>query len=469
MLPMKNKCLFTAACALAFLLAFSLTACDGDDNVSASENDSHEAHCDSLRASIIKPMQPCNDSLEGYFFASRGSNNWILELSPCGASPDIIYYKCENNEWNAVSSTEIPVGAVYVSTADNRDMFQKNGFKECNAENEGLVDSIVGSDGPIEFKHYYKCEQGSWVSDDVGFTCGTTDVQVGQTCLYTTYTRWGSIATAYIYTSDGTWEPAQDILGNCSDENKDYSWVVESDTIVRSYRCIYGDWFDGDARTVEENCAKEKPTDGDTCSYESDDGKMEYYYFVEQYGWRESTYDSKFGYCPHLFDPEYRTIYAKSDDEKYFYCDGGEWLEAGFVPHQYTDPRKEGLTDEEYDVLDLPKDAKVGDRAGGLLEDCWYNAYLEFGDSVGDKYDYCLPRNYYRYRENGSWTSETKDDIEKDSRFEDFECSEENEGREVEVLPTSEDAYPPGEIYKCTSGKLVFVDYNYSRSQKSGL
>ena len=248
----ENKCFFKAACALAFGLTLSLTACDGDDNVSASENDSHEAHCDSLLASVIKPPQLCNDSLEGHFFATRGGYSRTLKLSGCGESPDIVYYKCENNEWNVVSSTEIPVGAAFISAVDTGDMFQKNDFKECNAENEGLVDSIVGSDGPIEFKHYYKCEQGSWVSDDVGFTCGTTDVQVGQTCLYTTYTRWGSIATAYIYTSDGTWEPAQDILGNCSDENKDYSWVVESDTIVRSYRCIYGYWFDGDARTVDE-------------------------------------------------------------------------------------------------------------------------------------------------------------------------------------------------------------------------
>ena len=421
-LLMKNKCLLKAACALAFGLTLALTACDDGDKAMAQLDDS----------SAETPSPATNED----------------ESSP--------------SEESASEDDSLP-------TADNKDMFQKNGFKECNAKNEGIVDSIVVPDGPVELKHYYKCEQGSWVNDDVGFTCGTTDVQVGQPCLYTIYyRRTGSIATAYIYTSDGIWEPAEDILGECNNEYKDYSWVVGSDTIVRSYRCIYGYWFDGDARTVEENCAKEKPTDGDTCSYESDDGKMEYYYFVEQYGWQESTYDSKFGYCPHFFDPE-RTIYAKSDDEKYFYCDGREWLEAGLVPHQYTDSRKEGLTDEEYDVLDLPKDAKVGDRAGGLLEDCWYNAYLEFGDSVGDEYDYCLPRNYYRYRENGSWTSETKDDIEKDSRFEDFECSEENEGREVEVLPTSEDAYPPGEIYKCTSGKLVFVDYNYSRSQKSGL
>jgi hypothetical protein len=40
------------------------------------------------------------------------------------------------------------------------------------------------------------------------------------------------------------------------------------------------------------------------------------------------------------------------------------------------------LTDEEYDILDLPKDASVGDRASGLLEIC-YN-HPDIADEICD-------------------------------------------------------------------------------------
>ena len=185
--------------------------------------------------------------------------------------------------------------------------------------------------------------------------------------------------------------------------------------------------------------------------------------------WVESTVDSVLGYCPQVHT---ETRYIQKD-EKFYYCYGGEWLEAGLVPHQYTDPRKEGLTDEEYDVLDLPKEASVGDRVGGLLEKC-FNSKL-----ITENYDayFCLHQNYYRYREDGTWTLETWDDIQDDPSFDVPDCIPETEGIEWSKPPTSDE---PGTIYKrekvvtpwaSESGPYYdcedeIIDYIFVRSQK---
>jgi len=195
----------------------------------------------------------------------------------------------------------------------------------------------------------------------------------------------------------------------------------------------------------------------------------------------KSIVDSVLGYCPQA-RTEWK--YAQKD-EKYYYCDEGKWLEAGFVPHQYTDSRKEGLTDEEYDVLDLPKEASVGDRAGGLLENCFDNKKLELGgpdEWRSETYDYCLSQNYYRYRKDGSWTLETEEDLINDKHDSAPDCTPESEGAEYSYLPSSQF---PGKNYKriavrrntitATDGstKDVFycddelVEYVFGRSEKN--
>ena len=55
-----------------------------------------------------------------------------------------------------------------------------------------------------------------------------------------------------------------------------------------------------------------------------------------------------------------------------------------------------------------------------LLEECRYNDELGVGGAslcpdIGEwkfaGYNYCMPQNYYRYRQNGSWTVETEEDL----------------------------------------------------------
>ena len=150
-------------------------------------------------------------------------------------------------------------------------------------------------------------------------------------------------------------------------------------------------------------------------------------------------------------------------------------MEASLVPHQYTDPRKEGLTDEEYDVLDLPKEASVGDRAGGLLENCYYNWEMPLGGPEEwryETYDYCMSKNYYRYRKDDRWTLETEAEREtNESRWP--ECTPGSEGVEYSYLP---DSLYPGENNKrisveCESETKCYckdelVEYVFGRSQK---
>ena len=228
---------------------------------------------------------------------------------------------------------------------------------------------------------------------------------------------------------------------------------------------------------VKCGAIKPHPVDGDECSYKNDDGYLKDYLYLDG-GWRESNADSTFGLCP----TEYHSskLYKKSGAD-YYYCAWGKWFLAVMVPQQFTDPRKEGLSDEEYDVLDLPKNASVGDRAEGALERCVNGASL----IVRERFDYgvvrvetqasayCVAENHYRYRSNGTWTLETDEDLQNDSRFQEIECTEGNLGAEYEL--------GDGKIYRCENVSVtdfcnkntckyswkpgaVVVDVRYKRS-----
>ena len=139
--------------------------------------------------------------------------------------------------------------------------------------------------------------------------------------------------------------------------------------------------------------------------------------------------------CPIHEDAYYGQRFKESDGA-FYYCDEGKWKPTKLIPQQYTDPRKKGLTDEEYDVLDLPKEASVNDRAAGLLEDCWDKDVLlaqklEHNDDIGFQYSYCLPQNYYRYREDGTWTLETTDEEIADELLHNTVCSKSEDPQSV--------------------------------------
>ena len=176
--------------------------------------------------------------------------------------------------------------------------------------------------------------------------------------------------------------------------------------------------------------------------------------------WLKFETNSELGPCPTLCPPN--SVFSKSGENVYE-CYSGEWSLAGnMVPQQYLDPRKDGLTEDEYDILDLPQDALVGDRAAGLLEDCFskekFTLFVCDSEAANDDYDmahncsnyeyydYCEPRNYYRYRENGLWTLETVEDRYYDDHFKQPQCTDEKKDS-VFVIPP--EPGKPGKVYKC--------------------
>ena len=81
---------------------------------------------------------------------------------------------------------------------------------------------------------------------------------------------------------------------------------------------------------------------------------------------------------------------------------------------------------------------------------------------IDEMYDYCMPKNYYRYRDNGTWTLETDQERETDPSFHSGqECTAEREGVETVFQP---EPHVPGRIYRCISGNNVFEEYIFGRS-----
>ena len=185
---------------------------------------------------------------------------------------------------------------------------------------------------------------------------------------------------------------------------------------------------------VKCNAIKPNPVDGDECSYKNDGGYLSEFVYVDG-RWRKLSDVSTSDRCS--TNAINSKLYKKLGED-YYYCAWGEWFPAVMVPQQFTDPRKEGLSDEEYDVLDLPKNASVGDRAEGLLENCHNGVTLMlhngmYGYGTAKTSAYCVAENHYRYRSNGTWTLETDEDLQNDSRFQEIECTEGNLGAEYEL------------------------------------
>ena len=192
---------------------------------------------------------------------------------------------------------------------------------------------------------------------------------------------------------------------------------------------------------VKCSVTKPYPVDGDECSYKTDDGDLRSVVYAGN-RWREFNADSTINLCSESYNSH--KLYKKSGAD-YYYCVWGKWLPAVMVPQQYMDSRKEGLSDEEYDVLDLPQNASMGDRAEGTLERCVNGVTLVYDtllNWVTKTSAYCVAENHYRYRSNGTWTLETDEDLQNDSRFQEIECTEGNLGTVYER---------DGLTYKCVN------------------
>ncbi|WP_295860841.1 hypothetical protein [uncultured Fibrobacter sp.] len=423
-----------------------------DDERSASRDDSNPFSCGQ------EPNLDCDESYEidGTYY----TNTW------CSSSP---YYKCENNKWSLLpEGDEPPEGAIVINRfrLEARDLIQRYSFKKCNAENEGLVDSVVHvADNPKydrDHIYYYKCEQGSWNAADGSVTCDTAGVSLGDVCEIR--------GSCYKYLGDGAWEGIEclDLLEKeCNAENKGAKEKIVYTNGEDYYVCFNKYKVDDEKNyswsndKIEYECFTDTTDFGDVCSVNvSGETKYFQYQYNDYLGigqWNEGGYDSKLDFCHDDYDEvefgdDVPGSLISEANGKYFYCDHGEWFSAHIVPQQYSDSRKEGLTDEEYDVLELPKEANVGDRVGGLLEKCFNS---ESSTETTDAY-FCLHQNYYRYREDGTWTLETWDDMLDDPSFDTPDCTPETEGMEWSIPPTSDE---PGKIYKRKKVTPWYSDY----------
>lgn len=439
---------------------------------SSSSHELNSAYCDSVTRKEVP--YTCGDSLEidGVYYRED------VYTRPKAAG---CTYKCQNNEWTFVPAKDIPDTAMVVSDYDRlseSEFARKLNFKKCNAENEGEVRTGWSGINPkYGSEVFYRCEQGTWVEREASVKCDTAGVAIGAICraeINATSIGVGVVYTrAYTYEGAGNWNLLLEtsntgrrfnigglakMTETCSSENEGAKahliYGVEPDVIGFYYMCSEGEWTEVDETNYR--CTTVNTAVGDTCSYESGDSTLHFlfmyadYYrddFYHENVWVESTVDPDLGYCPQAYTQGTEPTYIQKDG-KFYYCYFGKWVTAGFVPHQETDPRKEGLTDEEYDVLDLPKEASAGDRVGGLLENCFDNVRVDLGgpdEWYYEMYDYCLSKNYYRYRENGTWTLETEEEQKAIQYSGPPECTPESEGMEYSYLPLSRD---PGRIYK---------------------
>lgn len=432
----KITTLFSAA-SLALAASMALVAC-GDDSSSAS-NDELSSSSEAVPGSSATPEMTCNTVQAGG--------------DECGSSDDA----------------------------------------ECSAQNEGEVKEIWEGNPKYGGYEYYRCEGGSWVKGDITLTCDTADAPIGAFCRRTSSVNlfnagmgaFGSTIT-YTYAGAGVWdtltgpikldeECVKDSVGK-----KKISSYGDKRENTYYLECAEDGW-----QFINEDeyyCDVQNAVSGDVCSFSVYGDSVYYLYYpvysdaedsVTIYGWGECNYDPVLGCCPNGmnsqgYNPE---MGFHERDGKSYYCNAGKWISTTIVPHQYTDSRAKGMSFMEYDVLDLPKEASVGDRAAGLLEYCIYGAVLD--DEEGPKqgtFNYCVPHTYYRYREDGSWTMETIDEANEDQVDVDDTpcgpttwCCAETEGlKSVSHM----DGYEPDRIYQCVSGKIEFVEYVLGRYEE---
>ena len=413
----KRNHVFAIAAVAAFSI-LSLTACSDENSDITNVPDESE-----LSSSSTPSVELESSSSSGLELSSSSAPS-IESSSSSKKSGDSVQVelKCDYETKGAKTRFLVKQSGVVlkdVCSEPSPDIDDDVYAEDCNAENGGRVLPLWRGNAKYGGMSYYKCQKDSWVEGDIRLTCDTTGVAVGDLCHKTgtmgifraSMPNSGPSEYVFVYAGDGVWKEVQgyfEMTKKCTAENQGEKekFVVgkESDVITSYYACSNGKWTEISEK--DYHCATEKAVVGDTCSFESENGMLHYLFMHSDHQnlnfWVESKVDSELGFCPiYYFSYSHEDwIYRKKGD-KYYLCKSGEWLQKDLVPRQYTDSRKEGLTDEEFDMLDLPKDAKVGDRVGGLLESCWYD----------DESSYCKPQNYYRYRGNGSWTVETEENL----------------------------------------------------------
>ena len=269
-----------------------------------------EATCDA-NLPDFEPDILCDESYEidGAFYKYSSFYN-----GGCGDR----YYKCENNKWTAVSKGD--VGAIVIDPfpISSRDLIQRYSFKKCNAENEGLVDSVVHvADNPKydhDYTNYYKCEQGSWNQIyDRSFACDTAGVSLGDVCKIEGY--------CYKYLGDGAWDDIiclNDILPECDTAGTSVG------AICTKFSCRCWSTFMGCLNTTCSN---------DTYIYMGD-GVWENLVNTDEFGIRQTYSNSPLAQwtkeCTAENEGETeKQVYGIDPDviELYFRCVDGKWTD----------------------------------------------------------------------------------------------------------------------------------------------
>ena len=474
-----------AAAAFAASLSFSIVACDdsssaGDEEVPVSSaipessssaedpyyerihNHGNPACHDSVAidSSGLLPFCSCDESLLSDGMYIRRYKTLTTPFEPNKDCDLSVYYHCEGGRWHLVDKEDIPADSTIYSAPLELVFYNTNFFelKKCTAEREGTVDNVL--DGG--YLRYYRCAQGSWKEIDPPkskqLVCDTAGVTEGAICRKTVKAGmwkypYDEIVT-YIYDGNGIWNEYEipHLSVNCSGENDGKKGLKtygnETGSYTEYYRCFNGELLKLDE--MEYYCLEAS----DTCSYELNGKTL--YSLRKDSSWIKCDYDSTVGYCC-TDDDFYREA-----GEKYYYCGKGTWVQPELVPHQYTDPRKDSLTDAEFDILDLPKDASVGDVAGGLMEDCYYASALPkdgvYWHVETEVSEYCVSRKYYTYGADGTWGVYS---IPNEYRA----CTSEIEGEEFWDRRSTPD-YNFYEIFKCEDYEWESVGYNFSRSKK---
>jgi len=466
-------------------------------------------------------------SNDSRFWTADSDYSWERNMSFTGGYTNIFYpVRCMKDPYPSnkrSSSSMVPISSSSAPESSSSD----NSTKVCNAENKGVVKTEWSTSDPrlhyMGYERYFRCENGAWVETDVRATCDTAGVTVGAVCTKMKKTgdwAFGYKRAYFIYEGNGIWVDFKDlgISKECTEANEGSfevaSYGNETGRVVELFKCHEGNWV-GDLPVEKYRdyfCASKN----DSCTFYFLDEKRYYRYFVYDEegngGMTECSYDAELGYCP--VSQTLEDLYRDVDGTKYhcnsgkwqvvgfndskkgycpidsgtseglyrevdginYHCSSGKWQEVSFIPRQLTDPRKDGLTDEEYDVLDLPQNATVGDIVGGLMENCEINeqfAVTESGNVFDGEYypvyDYCVSRNYYQYQEDGSWKLMTNEDIDRLMEANDYNslCRSEIEGKEIWVFPYDHlwDRYPSA-TYKCVSGDWELVEYHFSRYKK---
>lgn len=290
------------ACKTALGFALVFTAC-GDDK------------------KIVSPEPIADVSSSSYFEELTSSSD--DEISSSSYDDEIEYsssLETESSLYRKNCMEGPSIGRIYCYM--NRFVDE---FPECNAENEGLVDSTFIATNPPT---YYRCEQGFWVERKSNVLCDTVDKAEGDVCILS---KNGLPTERYVYSGNGAWYDI-DSLANanpeCNAENdslkQKLTYGDDSNIVTIYHRCFDGAW--SKITELEYYCPTENMSVRDTCSYELD-GQMNYYLYEQRSRngenvWLKSTYDSKLGYCP--IDIILDKYFVESDDG-YYTCEYGEW------------------------------------------------------------------------------------------------------------------------------------------------